>query len=196
MKRLIIVAHPDDETIWMGGTILSHPDKKWTIVSLCRSSDSDRKPKFLKVCKHLNAEPVISNLEDKDLNPIPIEEIMEKIKSLILEKEYDFIYTHGENGEYGHIRHKETHQAVKILIANKELKCKKFITFSYANSEQTVPNNPRLRIPLPNKNADEYTQLSKDNFKKKLMLIKDIYGFGGDSFEVLSSSNFEAFKIN
>ncbi len=196
MKRLIIVAHPDDETIWMGGTILKYPNKEWTIVSLCRKEDSDRKPKFIKVCKYLNAEPIISNLDDEKLNPLPIEKIMKKIKSIVPEKEYDVIYTHGENGEYGHIRHKEIHEAIKRLIANKELKCGKFITFSYANSEKTAPNNSQLRIPIPNIDADEYVQLSRDNFKKKLFLIKNIYGFGGDSFEVLSCSNFEAFKIN
>jgi len=29
----IIVAHPDDETLWAGGTILNHPGKTWILVS-------------------------------------------------------------------------------------------------------------------------------------------------------------------
>ena len=44
-KALIIVAHPDDETIWMGGTILKYTELEWTIYSLCRASDKDREPK-------------------------------------------------------------------------------------------------------------------------------------------------------
>jgi LmbE family N-acetylglucosaminyl deacetylase len=44
----VIVAHPDDETLWAGGTILSHPSWQWFIVCLCRGSDKDRAPKFLK----------------------------------------------------------------------------------------------------------------------------------------------------
>ena len=38
----VIVAHPDDETLWAGGTILSHPSWQWFIVCLCRGSDKDR----------------------------------------------------------------------------------------------------------------------------------------------------------
>lgn len=194
-KNLVIVAHPDDETIWMGGTILKKQKAEWTILSLCRSSDQDRKPRFQKVCEYYNASPIISDLEDKELAPIPIKEIEEKIISLLPEKEFDNVYTHGENGEYGHLRHKEIHQAVKMLIKNKELKCKKIFAFSYIPGESSPPNSPKLKIPIPNKDADEYMHLSEDNFKKKIMLVKEIYGFGGDSFEVLSCNNFEAFQI-
>ena len=45
-RAVVIVAHPDDETIWMGGFILDNPDYNWTILSLCRASDTDCAPKF------------------------------------------------------------------------------------------------------------------------------------------------------
>ncbi len=45
-KVAIIVAHPDDETLWAGGTILSHPAWECFIICLCRGSDADRAPRF------------------------------------------------------------------------------------------------------------------------------------------------------
>jgi LmbE family N-acetylglucosaminyl deacetylase len=42
----VIVAHPDDETLWAGGTILMHPETRWTVVTLCRKSDRDRAGRF------------------------------------------------------------------------------------------------------------------------------------------------------
>jgi len=44
----LIVAHPDDETLWAGGTVLINPEVNWEIISLCRKSDEDRNPKFFK----------------------------------------------------------------------------------------------------------------------------------------------------
>ena len=52
----VIVAHPDDETLWAGGTILSHPNHNWYIVCLCRASDSERATRFYETLKILNAK--------------------------------------------------------------------------------------------------------------------------------------------
>ena len=52
----VIVAHPDDETLWAGGTILSHPSWNWFIVCLCRGSDKERAPRFHNALKILKSE--------------------------------------------------------------------------------------------------------------------------------------------
>ena len=61
---VLIVAHPDDETLWAGGTILSHPTWKFFVVCLCRESDEDRAPKFYKALKVLKSEGVMGDLDD------------------------------------------------------------------------------------------------------------------------------------
>jgi LmbE family N-acetylglucosaminyl deacetylase len=45
-KCIVVVAHPDDETLWAGGTILLHPDSEWTVLAICKSSDPGRASKF------------------------------------------------------------------------------------------------------------------------------------------------------
>ncbi len=181
---LCIVAHPDDETIWMGGTIMKN-NYNWTIICLCRKNDLDRSPKFKKVCDYYKAKSIISDLDDEKLKPLTTQSIVKKIKSLLPKLEYDIIFTHGENGEYGHLRHKEIYTAVKKMIKNKQLKAKEVYYFSYELKSR--------KIPWPTKGYELKTELTKSEHKGKIQIITDIYGFADNSFEALSCNNIETF---
>src|SRR3989338_8858064 len=183
MKALAIVAHPDDETIWMGNQILKNR-YGWTIFSLCWANDKDRCPKFLKVCSYYNAKPVITSLEDDKLEPVGIKEIIGLIDKNLKDKDYDIIYTHGENGEYGHIRHKEIHQAVKKMIKKGELKTKKIFYFNYKKDDNYCS-------AVKNK---YYHKLTDKELKEKKKIVMDMYCFKKGSFEEKSCGD-ESFEI-
>ena len=185
MRALAIVAHPDDETLWMGNQILKNK-YDWTILSLCRANDKDRHPKFLNVCSYYNAKPIITNLEDDELKPVDIKEIMGLIDKNLNNKDYDVMYTHGKKGEYGHIRHKEVHQAVKEMIKAKKLKTKKIFYFNYKKQ-----NNHCIAI----KNKGYYFKLNDNEIKEKKKIIMEMYGFQQGSFEEKSCGD-ESFEID
>jgi len=83
-RALVVVAHPDDETIWMGGTMLRYHDISWTIFVLCRKSDPDRMPKFRRVVKFYSARGIICDLEDEEI--MDVRESVPKIKVIIRSK--------------------------------------------------------------------------------------------------------------
>jgi len=193
-EALIIVAHPDDETIWMGGMILRNNNWKWTIISLCRANDLDRKPKFDRVCGIYNANGFISDLDDEVLHPIRLNEIVDRIKNLISKKNYKFIFTHGENGEYGHIRHIEVHKAVEEMVNNKELIGEKVYYFNYKKGKN-VPY-PSLIAPEPIEDADFVLKLTDKELESKKEIIRSIYGYPNDrGFELISCNKMESFSI-
>ena len=161
----VIVAHPDDETLWVGGTILKHPSWHWYIITLCRASDADRAPKFFKVLNILGAKGDMGDLDDgPDQKPLGIKIVQECIQKLLPDEHFDLIITHDPAGEYTrHLRHEETSQAVINLWYNKRLFTKKLWTFAYEDGG------------------------------KKYQILTDIYGFNNNSFESQTTPRAEAF---
>ncbi len=84
LRAAVVVAHPDDETLWCGGYILNHPEFHWRIVTLCRASDPDRAPKFRRVLQRLGAEGEMADLDDgPDQVPLALEQVKETAARLL-----------------------------------------------------------------------------------------------------------------
>jgi LmbE family N-acetylglucosaminyl deacetylase len=187
---LVVVAHPDDETLWSGGTILSHPEINWTILTLCRKSDPDRAPKFFKVAKQFGAKGFMADLDDgPDQKPLKQTDIQKTILNALPEKSFDIILTHNLKGEYTrHLRHEETSQAVLSLWNDSKLKAKQLLLFAYEDGGGKY-------TPRPVENADIVIKLTKNVWQKKKDIIISSYGFGTDSFESNAVSQVEAFNF-
>ncbi len=190
IRALVVVAHPDDETIWMGGTLARHRNVKWTIFVLCRKSDPDRMPKFMRVAKYYGARGIICDLEDEGIMSIEesIPVIQNTIRAKLPQREWDVLFVHGANGEYGHPRHKGVHRAVKTMLQTGELKAKQVFFFAYRLGA-------KKKIAIPRENARYTMELSNQGWKAKRNVIKKLYDFQSSSFENRSCSKIEAFSV-
>jgi LmbE family N-acetylglucosaminyl deacetylase len=184
----IIVAHPDDETLWAGGTILSHPSWQWFIVCLCRGSDDDRAPKFLKALQVLGSDGMIGDLDDgPEQKPLEKNEIEHTILQLLPTRHFDLIISHDPGGEYTrHIRHEETSKAVIELWKSGKLSANELWTFAYEDGNKKY-------YPRPIKTASVFQKLTEQIWLEKYSIITEIYGFEKNSFEAKTTPHSESF---
>jgi glycosyltransferase involved in cell wall biosynthesis len=114
-SALLITAHPDDELLWFGGTILAHPDYEWTIVCITQNEETPRGRDFLQVCIALKARGIMLGLEDAPAALLDEEGLENKLRQIALRKQWHIVLTHNANGEYGHIHHRQVHRLVKEI---------------------------------------------------------------------------------
>jgi len=184
----IIVAHPDDETLWVGGTILSHPSWRWFIVCLCRGSDKDRAPRFYKALKILKSEGIMGNLDDgPEQNPFEGKEVERAIMQLLPPNHFDLIISHNPSGEYTrHIRHEEVSKAVITLWHTGKISTNELWTFAYEDGSKEF-------YPKPVENAAICHILTKRIWLKKYNIIISTYGFEKNSWEAETTPRAESF---
>jgi LmbE family N-acetylglucosaminyl deacetylase len=184
----VIVAHPDDETLWAGGTILSHPAWKWFIVCLCRGNDEDRSPRFYNALKILKSEGIIGDLDDgPEQKALEENEVKQAILNLLPAIHFDLIISHSPNGEYTkHLRHEEVGRAVIKLWYAGEISTPELWAFAYTDHN-------KKHFPVAYENASRSKLLTKRIWLRKYMIITETYGFEKGGFEAETTPKTESF---
>jgi LmbE family N-acetylglucosaminyl deacetylase len=115
----MVVAHPDDETLWGGGLLHRYSDRFWTVIACSTPAlDPERAGRFIEACIALGASRcevlLASDSDELELRQLRL-------------SEYETIVTHNADGEYGHVQHKSVHEAV----LGSRSKSQKVLTFGY-----------------------------------------------------------------
>jgi hypothetical protein len=124
VNALIAVAHPDDETVFCGGTMLYYPTWTWTVVCFTWGRHTTRYIQFQNAMKHFRTLGVdISRyltLEQEDTGKELTQEEWLAWKGAIQchNLSSDIVFTHNTQGEYGHSHHKSVNTIVHELFSN------------------------------------------------------------------------------
>jgi LmbE family N-acetylglucosaminyl deacetylase len=184
----IVVAHPDDETLWAGGALLT--ETNWTpfVASACRAYDPDRAPKFFRVLTQLGAQGAMADLDDgPEQFPLPDERVEQALLECLPGTRFDRIITHSPLGEYTrHVRHEEVGRAVLRLWLRGTLSAEELWLFAY-------DDNGGSCLPRALENAHVVYELSEDLWQRKQRLIIQDYGFSEGSWEARVTPRTEAF---
>jgi len=187
-RALVIVAHPDDETLWSGGTIIMHPGWAWTVAVASRASDPDRAPRFARAMLQLATTGKMADVDDgPEQTPLKDAIVMEAIAGLVTPQEYDLVLTHGPDGEYTrHRRHEEVSRAVRTLWSTGAVAAGELWLFAYEDGGGS-------HLPRAAHDAHVTLSLPGNTWLKKQEIIEETYGFAPESFEARTCPRMEAF---
>lgn len=117
-SKLCIVAHPDDEIIFLGGELSLSPDD-WHVVCVTNGDNEERSAEFERTMQDIGCTFEIWPLYD-EWN-VPLDEFaLSKHLIRLFEKDWDLVVTHDQNGDtgYEHPHHRQVHEAVKDKIGD------------------------------------------------------------------------------
>lgn len=183
MKRkvLVVAAHPDDEVLGCGATVVKHVnvgDHVWVVIlgegitSRKELSGIQKKRNLEKLAKSaqkaskiLGVEKLLlKNFPDNQFDTVPLLNIIHEIEKVTETFNPQIIYTHNQSDV--NIDHRKTLEAVESVIR----------PLSNTQIEQAlafeVPSSSECNFVRANFGPNVFNQIDEENFDKKIAALK------------------------
>ncbi len=132
-KKLMIVAHPDDETLW-GGFGLIEDD--YFVLCITNGDNEVRSGEFKKIMETTGDVGLILSYPDKIGGKrsdwrLWKKQIQTDIETVLNYKDWESVVTHNEKGEYGHQHHIMTHELEVAAFRQSNCKAQQYFFGKY-----------------------------------------------------------------
>ena len=162
--KLLIVAHPDDESLW-AYEHLKH-QKGWKVICVTNAKNPVRKQEFINAMNYFKCNYEMWNYFDADYCYNWSNHIYQDLDEVINQDEnVKKVYTHNPNGEYGHIQH------IKVNNVVLDVSHKPTYVFQYSNENKN--NNlekKKFKFYQSQQSLWDYYAKKKINEKMKRLL--------------------------
>ncbi len=122
-RPLLVVAHPDDESLFFGALLAQNKNLKWTVLCItdgnAEGRGNDRHQELLQATKKLGVKNLLHwDFPDRYPGRLAMAELQERLKTL---DNFNVVFTHGILGEYGHPHHQDTSFAVHKEFSKRKI---------------------------------------------------------------------------
>ena len=148
VESLMIVAHPDDETLWGSEELLKN---KYLVICITCGTNKKREKEIEAALKISKDRLIVLDKPDKvkgkrsDWKHYK-KQIEYELKYVIKKKKWNTIVTHNPEGEYGHIHHKITNNIVTKVYNKKSIGKLKYFG-KYFSKKRINQNKNAREIP-------------------------------------------------
>ena len=132
IDKIMIVAHPDDEALFGGAELLTHP-KEYKVVVIDEYHNEVRREEFRESMKFIGIEDYEHWTGFKGGEDYHREKLIYELLRVLRERNYKKIVTHNKQGEYGHPRHRACHDILNHLRPD--------ILWQFDKSEEKLPKD-------------------------------------------------------
>ena len=136
--KLLIVAHPDDETLW--GYHQLNESKGWKILCVTNASNTIRVNELKNIAIHFDSALEVWNYQDSAFHYNMHPQLYKDIENEINKPNVKMILTHNPLGEYGHIQH--------IKVSNVVLTVSKKPTYVFSYTPNNKKNLKRMKYVI------------------------------------------------
>lgn len=114
INKLMVVAHPDDETMFGGDELIQ--EEGWKVICITDGDNPVRSKEFTRAMEAFNAEYEIWSYKDAWTEHVNRPSLEQDLLRALGERSYKKIVTHNLQGEYGHPEHKAVSEVMHNLV--------------------------------------------------------------------------------